>query len=163
MARRTFFSFHYGNDAWRAAQVRNSGVTKPRNARGYLDKAEWEETKKKGDSEVKKWIDNQMKGTSVTVVLIGKDTHNRKYVKHEIEQSHKNNNAIIGVRIHNLKNQDGQTDSKGENPFDKCYIDHYGKKKRLSDVYDIPIYDWVEDDGYTNLDQWIESAIEKGR
>ena len=163
MARRVFFSFHYGNDAWRAAMVRNSGVTKPKNMRGYLDKAEWEETKKKGDTEVKRWINKQMKGTSVTVVLIGKETHDRKYVQYEIEQSHKKGNPIIGIRIHNLKNQDGQTDYEGMNPFDKCYIDHYGKKKCLSEAYGIPVYDWVEDDGYKNLDQWIESAIEKGR
>lgn len=163
MAKKTFFSFHYGRDAWRAAQVRNSGVTKPRNARGFHDKAEWEEVKKQGKTAVKKWIDTQMKGTSVTVVLIGKETCDREYVKYEIEQSHKRRNTIIGVRIHNLKNHYGEIDSAGESPFDKCTVNHYKKDKCLSDVYDIPIYDWVEDDGYTNMNDWIDRAVAKGR
>jgi hypothetical protein len=163
MAKKTFFSFHYGRDAWRAAQVRNSGVTKPRNARGFVDKAEWEQVKRKGKPAVKRWIDNQLKHTSVTVVLIGKETCDRGYVKYEIEQSHKRGNTIIGVRIHNLKNHEGQTDSAGVNPFDKCKINHYRKEKCLSDVYDIPIYDWVEDDGYNNMNDWIDKAIAKGR
>ena len=51
MARQTFFSFHHQHDAWRAGQVRNSWVTKDRNAAGFWDKAEWEEVKKAGDLE----------------------------------------------------------------------------------------------------------------
>lgn len=44
MARRVFFSFHYERDAWRAAQVRNSWVTKPdREAAGFWDAVAWED------------------------------------------------------------------------------------------------------------------------
>jgi len=58
MARNVFFSFHYDNDIWRAFIVRNSWVTKPnRTATGVIDKAEFEQIKKRGDTEVKKWID----------------------------------------------------------------------------------------------------------
>ena len=75
MARHVFFSFHYERDIWRASQVRNSWVTQPnRESSGFWDAASWEEVKKKGDLEVKKWIRDQMKGTSVTVVLIGTET-----------------------------------------------------------------------------------------
>lgn len=163
MAKRTFFSFHYGRDAWRAAQVRNSGVTKPRNSRGFIDKAQWEEVKRKGKPAVKKWIDEQLKGTSVTVVLIGKETCDREYVRYEIKESYKKGNTIIGVRINNLKNQDGDTDPPGKNPFEDCTVNYHGKEKCILDVYDIPVYDWVEDDGYNNLNYWIDKAVEKGR
>jgi MTH538 TIR-like domain (DUF1863) len=88
MARRTFFSFHFERDNWRAAQVRNSWVTKDREDAGFWDAAEWEKVKKKGQEAIERWIDDQLKGTSVTVVLIGTETSNREYVGYEIKQSH---------------------------------------------------------------------------
>lgn len=82
MTRRAFFSFHYKNDVWRANQVRNSWVTQGKEAAGFIDSAEFEKIKGKGkgDNAVEDWIDEQLKGTSVTVVLIGSETSNRKYV-----------------------------------------------------------------------------------
>ena len=50
MARKTFFSFHFKQDNWRASQVRNSWVTQDRKAAGFFDSAEWEEEKKKNNS-----------------------------------------------------------------------------------------------------------------
>ena len=74
MARQSFFSFRYKNDNWRAGIVRGSWVTQDRKASGFFDKAEWEEVKRKSDSAIETWIDGQLNGTSVTVVLIGSDT-----------------------------------------------------------------------------------------
>lgn len=91
MSRKTFFSFHFERDSWRAGQVRNSGLFKGNEA-GFIDKADWEEVKRKGDQAIKKWIDDQLYGTSVTVVLIGNETAERKYVGYEIEQSAKRGN-----------------------------------------------------------------------
>ena len=68
MARRVFFSFHYKNDVWRANQVRNSWVTQGKEAAGFIDSAEFEKIKENGDKAVENWIDEQLKGTSVTVV-----------------------------------------------------------------------------------------------
>ncbi|WP_198399996.1 TIR domain-containing protein [Bradyrhizobium yuanmingense] len=93
MARYTFFSFHYERDVWRAGQVRNSWVTKERAAAGFLDSAKWEEVKKKGEDAIHNWIDQQLLGTSVTVVLVGTETSMRKYVDYEITESHKRGNA----------------------------------------------------------------------
>ena len=119
MARRTFFSFHYERDVWRAGQVRNSWITKDREAAGFWDAAKWEEVKKKGEDAIHKWIDEQLKGTSVTVVLIGAETSTRKYVDYEITESHKKGNGMLGIYIHNMKDSNGKTDSKGANPFSK--------------------------------------------
>ena len=149
MTRRVFFSFHFERDAWRASQIRNSEVTK--DDAGYLDAASWEEVKKKGDDGIKQWIDNQLDGTSVTVVLIGAETNTRHYVKYELEQSWNKGNGILGIQIHQLKNQDGQTDIKGKINFG---VDFEGKwfAQRFS------IYDWVDNHGYDNFADWIESA-----
>ena len=78
MARQTFFSFRYKKDNWRAGIVRNTWVTQDRKASGFFDSAAWEEVKKKNDSAIEEWIDEQLKGTSVTVVLIGSDTAGKK-------------------------------------------------------------------------------------
>ena len=70
MARKVFFSFKY-DDVARAMIVRNSWVTQ--DSAGFIDKADFEEVKRKGDAAIKKWIDEQLKGTTVTVVLVGEN------------------------------------------------------------------------------------------
>src|SRR5215813_4274783 len=102
MARRTFFSFHYERDVWRAGQVRNCWVTQDREDAGFWDAAAWEEVKKKGTAAVEKWIDDQLKGTSVTAVLIGAETSTREYVGYEIKQSYSKTNGLLGVYVHNM-------------------------------------------------------------
>ena len=120
MARRVFFSFHYERDIWRAGQVRNSWVTKPdREAAGFWDSASWEEVKNKGKEAIQRWIDKQIEGTSVTVVLIGAETSDREYVQYEINQSWKKKNGLIGVYLNNIKDQKQKTDIKGADPFVK--------------------------------------------
>src|SRR5437879_13912273 len=111
MARKTFFSFHYERDSWRAGQVRNSWLTKgDRESAGFWDSAAWEEVKKKGNAAVEKWIDDQLNGTSVTVVLIGAETASREYVGYEIKQSHRQGSGIRGIYIHNIKDVNGMAD-----------------------------------------------------
>ena len=156
MARRTFFSFHYKQDNWRASQIRNSWVTQDRKAAGFFDSAKWEEVKKKDDSDIKKWIDEQLSGTSVTVVLIGEKTAGRKWVKYEIKSSYRKGNGLLGIYVHNKKDKDGNTSRKGGNPFSDLYITEDGKKIYLSELYET--YDWVNDDGYNNMGDWIEKA-----
>ena len=156
MARRCFFSFHYERDIWRANQVRNSWVTQDREAAGFWDASLWEESKKEGDEAIRRLIDEGLKGTSVTAVLIGAETANRKYVKYEIEKSYERRNGLVGVYIHKLKDQDGYTDSKGRNPFDDFYIERNGRRVCLSEIY--RVYDWVSNDGYRNFGTWVEAA-----
>jgi hypothetical protein len=160
MARRVFFSFHYERDIWRASQVRNSWVTKPdREAAGFWDAAAWEEVKKKGEEAVRRWVNRQLEGTSVTVVLIGAQTSKRKYVIYEIKRSYEKGNGLLGVYIHKLKDKDGRADYKGKNPFDNLYIEKDGRKVYLSEIY--PTYDWVGDDGYNNFGDWVEKVAKK--
>ena len=159
MARRAFFSFHYERDCWRAGQVRNSWVTKDRESAGFWDAAAWEEVKKKTDTEIEKWIGEQLNGTSVTVVLIGAETSTRQYVGYEIKQSYTRGNGMLGIYIHNMKDVNSRTDTKGANPFDGWYVERDGRKVYFSELY--PTYDWVNDNGYKNLGDWIEAAAKK--
>ncbi|MEM8728219.1 MAG: TIR domain-containing protein, partial [Chlamydiota bacterium] len=68
MVRQVFFSFDY-DDIWVVNQIRNMGTFEKENQ--FLDHAEFEKLKRSDDKEIKIWIDKQMKGASVTCVLIG--------------------------------------------------------------------------------------------
>lgn len=75
MARRVFYSFHYQNDAWRVQQVKNMGAVE---GQPLLSSQKWEDVAKGGDAAIRKWIDDQMKGKSCNVVLIGSKTAGRR-------------------------------------------------------------------------------------
>lgn len=57
--------------------------------------------KSKDEQYIKSEINKQIKGTSVTVVLIGKDTKESEYQPYEIEQSLAKEapNGILGIRL----------------------------------------------------------------
>lgn len=158
MFRKVFFSFHYEKDAWRAGVVRNHGITKASvQHSGYVDSAAWETIKRGGEAAIRRWIDQEMFGTSVTVVLIGSETAQRDWVKYEIEKTLERGNALLGIRIHEIKNQLGQTDLYGSNPFDHfSYKDPYWGPKPLSQK--APVYNWIGQNGYENFPLWIQQA-----
>ena len=160
MARRVFFSFHYENDILRVGQIRNSGIVLAPgdSAAGFTDAASWESVRREGDTGIKKWIDDELNGTSVTVVLIGSQTANRPWVNYEIIESTKRGNGLLGVYIHNVRDLNGRVDTRGQNPFDYISWDN-GKGAKLSTTY--LTYDWVSDDGRANLKAWIEAAAKK--
>lgn len=158
MARRVFFSFHYENDVWRANVVRNSWVTKPdAETAGFVDAADFEEVKRGGDFAIKRWIDDQLHGTSVTVVLIGSQTNQREYVKYELIKSYERNNGILGIYIDGIKDRNGYISMRGSNHFGEIGRDKLGTPVYMSSHF--KTYDWIHEDGYRNLGSWIESAV----
>ncbi|WP_420446127.1 TIR domain-containing protein [Candidatus Poriferisodalis sp.] len=157
MARKAFYSFHYAADAWRASQVRNMGVV---DGNQPVQDNKWEEVKQGGDKAIKDWINDQLKGRSVTIVLIGANTAGRKWIKYEIEQSWKGKKGVLGIYIHNLLDSSGNKSDKGGNPFSAFKV---GDKSLASIVkaYD-PSYStstYVYDHIKGNLDTWVEDAI----
>jgi hypothetical protein len=144
VARRVFFSFHYQNDVWRASQIRNAYIVEGTAAAGFQDASLWEEAKKKGDDAVKTLIDKGLENTTVTAVLIGAETANRKYVRYEIDQSHARGNGLLGVYIHMLKDQSGRTSAMGSVPA------------KLTEL-GAPVYQWDRD----RFGEWVEAAAKK--
>ena len=155
--RRCFFSFHYELDAWRASQIRNMGVAERNKP---VSDNDWETIKKGDDAAIKKWINEQLTGKSCTIVLIGSQTASRKWIKYEIKKSWDDKKSLLGIHIHNLKDQDGKQTSKGANPLAGVIINGtplssivktYNPPYRTS-VY---VYAHIKD----HLSQWVEEAI----
>ena len=127
--------------------VRNSWVTQGREAAGFVDAADFEEVKRSGDAAIKRWIRNQLHGTSVTVVLVGSHTCASRYVRYEIDQSEARGNGLLGIDISKIEDLAGNT-------TDRC--------GQIPGGYEF--YLWNRDDGYRNLGDWIERAArEAGR
>lgn len=155
MARKVFYSFHFKRDAWRAGQVRNSNLLADEDEYGVIDGSEWEKIEKEGDEAIKRWINDQLNYTSVTVVLIGAETAERDWVNYEIRQSWARGNGLLGVRIHNVKDQNSRADIPGFNPLDNIKL---ANRTPLSAI--CKTYDWVTDNGRDNLGKWVEEAFE---
>jgi hypothetical protein len=141
MARKVFFSFHYGRDIWRVNVVRNSGLIEGFAAAGFHDASVWEEAEREGSDAIQRLIDKGLEVTSVTAVLIGAETANRRWISYEIEQSAERKHGILGVRINSIKDQYGKTDVPGPIPAALLKLG-------------APIYAWE----YGRFGQWVEQA-----
>lgn len=126
--RQVFYSFHYQPDCWRAATVRSIGAIDGNRPAPDND---WETVVHGGEDAIKKWIKEQMKYRSCAVVLVGKETANRKWINHEIIEAWNAGMGVVGIHIHGLKNNDGYISTQGANPFD--YIT-FPSGKKLSQV-----------------------------
>ena len=141
--RRVFFSFHYQRDIWRVNQVRNAGVVDAQAAAGWADASLWERARLSGDAAVKRLIDLGLEGTTVTVVLIGAETAQRRYVNYEVQKSIERRNGILGVRIHLLLDQFQRADPPGEEPVGLIAMG-------------TPVYDYDRN----SFGRWVQAAFE---
>lgn len=157
--RQVFFSFHYHQDVWRAAQVRNMGIV---SGSSTFSDNDWEEVRLKTDTEIKKWIDEQLAMRSCLVVLVGRYTSERKWVKYEINKAIELNKGIVGVRINKLKDKYGSQDEEGSNPFYSIYTKEGHRLSNyvtlFTSIYSLSsnVYNDIE----SNLEELIEKAIE---
>lgn len=154
--RQVFYSFHFDNDVMRVQQVRNIGALEDNKPVSAND---WEEIKKKGNTAIEKWINDNMSYRSCVVVLVGEKTASRQWVKYEIQKAWKDGKGLLGIYIHNLKDPKTGTCSKGPNPFDQFTF-------KMSDKeYTIKCYDPKSSDAYNdiknNIESWIEAAIKQ--
>ena len=158
--RQVFFSFQYEPDNWRASMVRNMG--KVDNSSTFSDN-DWEAVRKKRDSAIKEWIENQMKMRSCIVVLIGSTTSQSKWVKYEIERAYYLNKGIVGIYINKLEDSNGKQSREGSNPFynmttyNGYRLSNY--VETFQSTYSTSKY--VYDDIKNNIEGLIERSIKK--
>ena len=157
MARKVFYSFHFRPDVTRVSQVRNIGALEDNKPASDND---WETVVSGKDEAIKKWISEQMKGRTCTVVLVGEHTANRKWINHEIVKAWDDKLGVVGIFIHGLKNIAGDTAAKGANPFDSIGFGNKGKK--LSSI--VKCYDPAGSDSkerYAWISKHLENAVEE--
>ena len=159
MARRCFYSFHYQPDSWRASTVRQIGAIEGNQPASDND---WESisTGPDHDTRIQRWIADQMRGRTCTIVLVGEGTAKRKWINHEIIKSWNDGLGVVGIRIHGLKNRFGETAAVGENPFD--HIKHEPSQKALSTL--VKCYNpagSISQERYAWITQHLSNAVEE--
>lgn len=125
MARRVFFSFNYDDVAdFKVNVVRNSRALKTPNYKStFIDKSLWEEARKKNPTALKRIMDSSLNGTSVTVILIGDNTANRRWVNYEIVKSFVEGKGIMSIHLNRIRSRStSKISMKGPNPLSRIKL-----------------------------------------
>lgn len=159
MARKCFYSFQYKPDNWRASTVRQIGAIEGNQPAADND---WESIASGTNEEekIKRWIADQMRGRTCTIVLVGSSTAKRKWINHEIIKSWTDGLGVVGIRVHGLKNSLGETSAIGDNPFD--HITHGPTQKPLSSI--VKCYNpagGTSQDRYAWISEHLANAVEE--
>jgi len=153
-----FYSFHFDNDVMRVQQIRNIGMIEDNTP---VSANEWEQIKAKGTAAIEKWIDDNMKYKRCVIVLVGSDTANRPWVRHEIVTAWDDHRGLFGVYIHNINCPRTGTCRKGANPFAKI---HFKDGGTLADY--ITCHDPGTDAYRTiaaDIQVWVDDAIAEAK
>jgi hypothetical protein len=161
MSRHVFYSLDYARDRSRVAGILSSHVLE---ANVEAKPADWAKLTRSGDFAIKRWLEQQLKGRSCTVVLIGEHTASRPLVQYEIRHSRQLKLGLLGVHVHQLKDSQGKQSAKGANPFEHpaCGLGELAA--------DIVVVDPPETDSklayryiVDNLARWAEQAVEQAK
>lgn len=149
MARKIYFSFHYQDVIdFRANVVRNSGKFRQAGI-PFRDGSIWEEAEEKKVATIKKLIDDALQGTSVTCVLIGTETYQRRWVRYEIVKSFVEKKGMLGVGINWIRDRNKKTKFwPGENPFGYLKL-HVSEDGKMINFYEYK-HGWIK---YRDLQQ----------
>lgn len=142
MPRCSFFSFCYEDvKNFKVNVVRNSWLLN-HSADSFIDGSIWEKEKSKGPTVIKNLIETGLKKTSVTTVLIGDQTADRRWVKYEIVKSFEKGNGILAIHINRIRGKEQAISARGLNPLDRLafQISENGKKIRF---YELVNRKWV--------------------
>lgn len=99
-------------------------------------------------------------GGTCTIVLVGRETANRKWINHEIVRSWDSGLGVVGIRVHGIDDRHSQTCLPGPNPFD--FITHGPTKRPLSSI--VKCYDpqgATSKDRYAWIAQHLGNAVEE--
>lgn len=139
---KVFISYHYQCDNKVAKEITNI-VNKDRTS---LFTVLQEQVKKNDSESIKRWVDEEIKKTRFTILLISKETFEREYVSYEITKSRENGNTIIPILIDNE-----------ENAFSEKDIETLSKKLPKTNCK--RIRRWIKDCGKENVLQWLNDAL----
>lgn len=157
MSRHVFYSLHYEADRSRAELVRKLAFLVPNLE---AKPGEWATIQRTGEFTFKRWFEQQVRGRSCTIVLIGAHTAARPWVQYEIKRSWELKLGLVGVHVHALYDDKAKQSAKGDNPFTQA-ASGLGEHASLVRVYDPEAgdskvaYRYIAD----NLAKWVEEAV----
>ncbi|MDQ1103748.1 TIR domain-containing protein [Nocardioides zeae] len=156
MAKTVFYSFHYTRDVHRVQLVKHINALE---GQPILNSQQWETVQRGGTPAIQKWIDGEMAYKRAVVVLIGKETAGRPWVKYEIQKAWSIKKPLVGIRIHGLSSM-GTVDTIGGDPFANAGV-------RGVPIYDPTVKNWQGsiDSQATyralaaNIEQWVSQGV----
>ncbi len=92
------------------------------------------------------------------MVLIGTETADRPWVKHEIIKAWNEDRGLLGIHIHNINCPNNGKCSQGKNPFDEVTFDSGRKMSAYIKCYNPNSYD-AYNSIKDNIEAWVETAI----
>jgi hypothetical protein len=155
--RHVFYSLHYEADRSRAELIRKIPSLVPN---AEAKPGEWAPITRTGDFAFKRWLEQQLRGRSCSVVLIASETATRPAVLYEIKRSWELRLGLLGVHIHALRDAKGLPSSQGESPFENpaCGLGEQAAEIRVYDPAESDskrAYRFIAD----NLAKWVEQAV----
>lgn len=171
MARNVFFSFAYADvKNFKVNVVRNSWLLNKSNGT-FVDGSIWEKEKAKGDTVIKNLIEEGLNRTSVSAVLIGDETYDRRWVKYEIIKSFERGNGIFGIHINRIRGREQMISSRGLNPLERLSltISEDGKKitfyelanRKWESFFDLPAINNKKSNSVYFEDGWFSNDFGK--
>lgn len=98
---RNIFISHYGKDDKHVQSLKERLKSQGYNVRNFsVDSTNHKDGRKPSDAVVKRLLRMRMKWSSTFICLIGRRTHTRKWVNHEIRLAHRLGKRIVGIYTH---------------------------------------------------------------
>ncbi len=141
-----FISYYYKRDHAVAEQITKTVNEDKLNIFTVVQEME----KKRDSADIKNWVDEEIKKTRITILLISRETLDREYVSYELTKSILNGNVILPVLMDNP-----------ENGFQEEEIERIKQKLCLQlSVKNLDMKQWVQDQGSKNIVRWLNKIFE---
>jgi hypothetical protein len=138
LARYIFFSFSYEDVTnFKVNVVRNSWLLNNREDT-FIDGSIWETQRTKNPNAIKELIEDGMHRTSVTAILIGENTANRRWINYELVKSFERGNGILAININRIRDKYQAISAKGHNPLNRLsfHVSDDGRKIHFFELID---------------------------
>lgn len=116
MGPRVFFCFDHEHDYARALAIRAALGYPDDQVHGFFTQKETREIAQLGERGIKTAVRDHLGHTDVTLILIGSQTARVRWVQYGIERSLKRHNGLVGLFIHAMEDEHGQTSDPGRKP-----------------------------------------------
>lgn len=143
-----FFAFDRALDSARAEMLRERWDGPDRTSSGFCDDSTWASVQMRGVEGVVDWVQSEMVGSDVVVVLIGAETTFCGHVKTAIERGVEAGLGVVGIRVHQIPGADGMRGMPGPDPLFALHAE-------------VTTHDWMPGFSDRFLTDWVYMAAQR--